>query len=85
MADRRVAETGKDSDGDIIRLCNIGIWPSVSRDEAIKHIENGVHTYYVNAAGYRTDVHVVKVGFKKYLRTTADKTSKNNLDNLPDC
>jgi len=30
-------------------------------------------------------VHVVTVDGKKHLRTDADKSSQNNLDNLPDC
>jgi hypothetical protein len=30
-------------------------------------------------------VKVVSEAGSKYLRTTTDKTNKNNLDNLPDC
>ncbi|WP_026988886.1 DUF3892 domain-containing protein, partial [Fodinicurvata fenggangensis] len=60
-------------------------WSPRSKADAIRDIENKTHSYYVDRAGDRTDVHVVNVGGKKHLRTTADKNSKNNLDNLPDC
>ncbi|MEX2486072.1 MAG: DUF3892 domain-containing protein [Nitriliruptoraceae bacterium] len=30
-------------------------------------------------------MNVVERGGRKHLQTTADPTSKNNLDNLPDC
>ena len=84
MADRRVTGTGKDRDGDITKLC--GSWGSATKTQAIEHIENGAHTYYVQQAGTsRVDVHVVKGPTGKYLRTDADPASKNNLDNLPDC
>ncbi len=84
VADRRVRETGKDEDCDITKLC--GLWGNASKVEAIDHIEKGTHTYYVEEAGYRSNVHVRTLGNgKKYLATNADSTSKNNLDNLPDC
>ena len=86
MADRRVTRTGKDNDGDITKLCNSAAnWSPRTRAVAVRDIENGDHTYYVDEAGSRTNVRVVTVNGKKHLRTTADKTSKNNLDNLPDC
>lgn len=86
MADRRVTATGKDTDGTITRLCNSGeFWSPRSNADAVRDIEGKLHQYYVDRAGHRTDVHVVNVGGKKHLRTTADKTSRNNLDNLPDC
>jgi len=84
--DRRVTKTRKDSDGDITALCNPGMsWSPRKKSDAISDIENGVHTYYVKEAGYRTDVRVVQRGTKKHLQTTADSTSANNLDNLPNC
>lgn len=36
-------------------------------------------------AGYRSEIHVVDDRDGKYLRTNANSSSKNNLDNLPDC
>lgn len=85
MADRRVTHTEKDSEGDITALCNPYSWGQRAKADAIRDIENGIHTYYVDAAGSRSDVHVVSEGGDKYLRTDADTTSRNNLDNLPDC
>ena len=86
MADRRVTATGKDSDGDITRLCNSGeFWSPRSKADAVRDIENSTHSYYVNRAGHRSEVHVVTVSGKKHLRTNADTSSQNNLDNLPDC
>lgn len=86
MADRRVTKSRKDSEGDITALCNDGAaWSPRKKADAIRDIENKDHTYYVDRAGHRTDVHVVNVGGKKHLRTTKDSTSKNNLDNLPNC
>lgn len=86
MADRRVTASGKDKDGDITKLCSSGAhWSPRVKADAIRDIESKDHTYFVDRAGYRTDVHIVNVGGKKHLRTTADNSSKNNLDNLPDC
>jgi hypothetical protein len=86
MADRRVTHSRKDPDGDITALCNPGqTWSAALKSEAIRDIEGGSHTYYVDRAGYRTNVQVVVGATGKYLRTTADPSSANNLDNLPDC
>lgn len=82
--DRKVTGTGKDSDGDITRLC--GAWGGTTKAQAISDIENKSHSYHVQQPGTaRTDVHVVKGPSGKYLRTTADPANANNLDNLPDC
>ena len=86
MADRRVKKTGKDNDGDITKLCNSDFnWSPRLKSDAINDIEKGHHTYYVHEDNHRTDVHVVEENGKKYLRTDKDSTSKNNLDNLPNC
>ena len=83
MADRRVTKTGKDKDGDITKLC--GDWGSRLKDEAISDIELKLHSYYVNESGTRSDVYIVNRNGKKHLQTTPDKSSRNNLDNLPNC
>ena len=87
MADRRVTAAGKDKDGDITSLCNGGAdWSPRSKWGAISDIEGGVHTYYVQQAGTaRANVNVVHGTTGKYLRADPDKSSKNNLDNLPNC
>ncbi|MGS2743587.1 DUF3892 domain-containing protein [Halomonas sp. LS-001] len=87
MADRRVTATGKNSDKDITKLCNSPEWWSPrSKADAISDIELNIHTYYVtDGGGRRADIHVAGSGASKYLRTNADSSSSNNLDNLPDC
>lgn len=86
MSDRRVKGSSKDSDGDITELCNDSVWGRVSKSSAISHIENGTHSYYTWEESFKSHIHVVqKADGSKYLRSTADSNSKNNLDNLPDC
>ena len=86
MEDRKVTHTGKDTDGDIVRLCNSSVWGKVTKREAIQHIETRLHSYHVQQPGTsRVDVNVVQGSTGKYLRTDPDPSSSNNLDNLPDC
>jgi len=86
MVERQVTQSRKDDDGDITALCNPGQgWSPRSKDDAIRDIENNVHSYYVVSGGQRTTIHVVKGPTGKCLRTSADPTSRNNLDDLPDC
>jgi len=86
MASREVRRTGKDSEGDIRSLCNAGeLWSPRSKAGAIDDIESGRHTYYVQWPEKRTDIRVVNGPTGKYLRTDRDSTTKNNLDDLPDC
>lgn len=83
MADRRVRQTGKDDDGDITSLCNSGeSWSPRKKADAMSDIKNGVHSYFVNEGGHKTDVYVTGDG---HLQTDPDSTKANNLDNLPDC
>lgn len=86
MADRRVTRTGK-YHGDITSLCNPGEgWSPRASADAIRDIETGAHTYYVQWTDKRTEVHVAKTGSgTKYLRTDWDDTVRNNLDDLDDC
>jgi len=86
MADRRVTATGKDGDGDITKLCNSSeTWSPRKKADAIADIESGTHTYYVQWPEKRTDVRVVNGPKGKYLRTDRDATTRNNLDDLPNC
>lgn len=87
MADRRVTQTGKDEDGDITALCNSDeTWSPCPKSEAITEIEDELHTYHVLwDDDVRTEIRVVKGTSGKYLRTDKDKTTRNNLDDLPDC
>jgi hypothetical protein len=87
MADRAVYKTRKDRDGDILALCNgAAAWSPRPKAEAIRDIEAGLHRYYVPwADGKSTWISVVNGPTGKYLRTDKDNTSRNNLDDLPDC
>lgn len=87
MADRQVTKTRKDRDGDILALCQDGAaWSPRSKADAIKDIDDKVHTYFVLwPGGLRTEVRVVEGAHGKYLRTDRDSTTRNNLDDLPDC
>jgi hypothetical protein len=83
LVERRVSRSGKDGEGDITSLC--GSWGEESKNTVIRQIEASTHDYYVEEEQPRVRVRVVSEGGRKYLRTTADSTSRNNLDNLPDC
>lgn len=87
MADREVTQSRKDADGDILALCNPSAsWSPRPKADAINDIEQRLHTYFVNLPGAgRVDIHVVQGSTGKYLRTDPDRTSDNNLDDLPDC
>ncbi len=87
MAKRYVRATGKNLQGDITKLCNSGEdWSPRTKIDAINDIETGLHEYWVNwASSPETRVRVVQGPSGKYLRTDRDTTSRNNLDDLPDC
>lgn len=84
---RRVFRTGKDKDGDITKLCNSRqTWSPRLKSSAIADIEAGSIGYYVeDSRGNQAVVKVIKIGSTKHLTTTPDRSSENNLDNLPDC
>ena len=87
MAKRYVRASGKNSQGDITRLCHAGeSWSPRGKSDAINDIEQGIHEYWVNWANApETKIRVVNGPTGKYLRTDRDTTSRNNLDDLPDC
>lgn len=87
MADRQVMRTGKDWQGDITKLCTPGAtWSPRSKAEAIQDIRGKTHTYHVVwPGGLRTEIQVVNGPTGPYLRTDRDATTKNNLQDLPDC
>lgn len=57
----------------------------LSEDDAIRGIENGTYAFYVNAGGQIAHVIVATHNGNKYLKTTADTTTKDNLLSLPEC
>ena len=83
---RYVKKTGKDKDGDITKLCNSDAhWSPRQKADAIRDIDDGDHEYWVSWPEKETRIRVVNGSTGKYLRTDRDETSKNNLDDLPDC
>lgn len=86
MAERTVSRTKKDADGDILALCDGGAsWSPRKKADAIYDIESGTHTYYAQWGAERRIIKVVNGPNGKYLRTDRDNTSRNNLNDLPDC
>lgn len=82
MSDAQIKNVEKDRDGDITHVGVSGRWKwTVS--ETVASIESRSNTFYVMCP-QRADVVVrSKAGGRKYLKTTADTTTKNNLDSLP--
>jgi len=82
MAIRQVTATGKDSEGDMTKLC--GDFGSSTKQQAIDDSESGAHEY--RSGGSLVEVvHDSSVSGGKYLRTKPNGGTANNLDNLPDC
>jgi len=65
---------------------NNGTHWKLSLADAIKGIENGEWTFYVNTYGRKVNVIIAKTTLgNKYLKTEADTTERNNLLELPEC
>ena len=85
MADRRITHSRKDRYGNITAIGQPGqYWSPRSAADAIRDIEFGQHTYFVQWPEKRTEIRVVSGANGKYLRTDRDATTRNNLDDLPD-
>lgn len=82
MADAEIKNVRKDQDADITDAGVKGQWEwTVS--QIVSSIDSGSNTFFVNCP-QRADVLVgVTSAGRKFLKTTADTTTENNLDNLP--
>jgi FAD/FMN-containing dehydrogenase len=71
--------------GTITHLCNDGAsWSPVTVEQAIEEIRAGTVHYFARRDDSRAAVKVVRDGQGGFrLRTVADNTSRNNLDELP--
>lgn len=79
---RRVTRTGKANDGTISSLCNPAeYWSPRGKADAVRDITDHRYRYWVRVGGQDVDIHVVN----GHLRTDPDKTTSNNLLDLPDC
>ena len=86
---REVTHTKKSTDIRILAIGNKSQGWQKSKDEAIKEIEqvgNQNSPYYVKGENnFKIFIHVINDPKRgSYLRTDPDKTTKNNLMNLPD-
>ena len=64
-----------------------GTWGKHSENDAIYNIEHRLHSYYTTGGGQTANV-IVTTHYpsgKKYLKTDADSTTKDNLLSLPEC
>ena len=84
MAVEIITHTRKDKHGDITHLRN-----SEGRlydiEDMINLIKLGYVQFYVIVNGARAEIRIAGPYGREYLRTTADTSTLNNLDNLPDC
>ena len=85
MGRRRVVRTRASAGG----ITFLGYWNPrlgrvdwVSRETAIGHIDEGIHTYFVRVGDLDVDVEVVDGLVGPYLRTHRDWTTWNNLLDL---
>lgn len=82
MADCHVTHVRKDRYGDITDIGVKGRWER-SVPVAIKDIESGLNSYFV-LCPLRANIYpATSYTGTKYLKTTADSTTRNNLDELP--
>lgn len=79
---KKITHVRKDRDGVITYIKgSIGGIPFTELTiEAVNNINYGRSSYYVEVVPPKVDVHVYK---ERYLRSTPDSSSSNNLDNLP--
>lgn len=57
----------------------------ITRDEAIRMIEDREWNFYTMAKGHRVEVIIATRNGRKYLKTTADYDTPDNLLSLPEC
>ena len=57
----------------------------ISEDRAIQGIEEGKWAFYTSVGGTSVWVEIATRNGRKYLKTQADTTTKDNLLSLPDC
>ena len=80
--DRKVTATKRDPNGNLIALCNAAeSWSPRRKEDVIKDIVLNRRSYYVEQLPRRVYVRVVS---GRSLQTTADSSSKNSLENLPE-
>jgi hypothetical protein len=56
-----------------------------AEEDVIREIQRGANSYYVSVGGRHAQVVVATHNGRRYLRTTADDFTPDNLLALPDC
>ncbi len=57
----------------------------ITEEEGIRHIEQGIYNYHVKVGNRDVNVFISTHNGRKYLRTTSDDTTVDNLLSLPEC
>ena len=84
MADREVTAVRRDDRGRTIALANPEqTWSPVFAQEAVAHIEAGLHSYHTARGDDHASIEVIYGRAGPYLRTAADTSTHDNLDDLP--
>jgi hypothetical protein len=82
VADAEIKNVRKDRNGDITNVGVRGLWEWPVA-QVVASIESRTNTFYVSCP-QRADIYVAQTSAgRKFLKTTADTTTKNNLDSLP--
>ncbi|TDL45279.1 DUF3892 domain-containing protein [Microbacterium oleivorans] len=82
VADSVIKNVRKNREGDITHVGVKGLWEWTVA-ATVASIEARSNTFFVECP-QRADVYIASTpAGKKFLKTTADTTTKNNLDNLP--
>lgn len=83
----RVVTHVRQTQGKVVAVCHPGkSWSPRSVADVIADLRRGDHRYVAaDAAGATTRIRVVNGRHGAYLRTQADASAQNNLDELPSC
>ncbi|MFZ4071640.1 MAG: DUF3892 domain-containing protein [Caulobacterales bacterium] len=88
MANRRITcinKTDRFNPWERIRKVG-GPWGSTTQEQAIRDIDAGLHSYFVQRAGVEVGVIVAISPYgNRYLKTRPDGEQPNNLLELPEC
>lgn len=84
--ERQVLGVVRDPAGDVLAVCDPGQpWSPRGKQDVIDDIRSGQHSYVAVWEIHRALLHVVEGSTGPYLRTSPDESTRNNLDDLPDC
>lgn len=67
------------------RVIKVGIGGNIYDKDTVWGLIKNQHEVFVSVGGRQVHVHALTTNGYKYLHTSPDGYSPNNLDNLPDC